>query len=317
MKPKTVDKDATLRIQKVGGGTVELRGVFAGTVADELQERFLVNLDQPGHHVVGVFGGILKQTDQRSLPLDDPDKEKAAKAAAASIIANLGPAATDIAAISEVLKGATIQDVVYDADTGHYCVICIQMAGKKEKRFDLTFTNGTVTPIEPKKSEKEKPSKDATPGVAEAGTGEPMSEDAYAKLVDLAGCRANPHSYNNAIILCLLDVSNADNAAVEYGRNIDRWRYLAGMGADDVELLRHIQESLGGKKGRDQKVGDFTHRVGGGKKTTGIIFCIELADDKLPSWVPSGDHENIQSNDNNLVAGWRDLMHIPYPKAVK
>lgn len=57
-------------------------------------------------------------------------------------------------------------------------------------------------------------------------------------------------------------------------------------------------------------------KVGGGKKTTGIIFCIELADDKLPDWVKPGDRENIQSNDNNLVAGWRDLMHIPYPKAV-
>lgn len=302
-----IDKDAIVRVQKVGGGTMELRGVFACQVATELADNFVVNLDQPGHHTVGVFGGILQQTDQTSLPLNDPDRDKRAKKVGQQIVANLAPASDDIKAIKTALVKQLVEDVTYDDDTGLYCITIGPGEKKKGKRFNLTFTNGTVAPVEPKKKLVK----------VKTAAGESFPEKEYAMMLDLDRCRQRPHDYNHAIILLCLNVIELDVGKDDFGRNIDRWRWLAANGADDKELLTHIRESFGGSKGRDQVIGGFTHRVVGKKSSTGITFCINRDDSNLPAWVKPGDRENFQSPKNDLVAGIRSLMKIPELKTTE
>ncbi len=235
-QPDHVSETAILRMQMVGGGTLELRGLYACRAAQYINDEHMVSLDRAGFHVVGKFGGVLVQRDQTSLPLNDPDKDKKTKTAAAQIVANLAPADDDINAIKAVLANKIVEGVAYDADTGLYVITIGPGDKKKGKRFELTFTNGTVSPVEPKKKPAKKTDLEPAP------SDQTMTEDDYSTLINLPAIRQRPHDYNSVIILCLLGVDNQDNQTVEYGRNIDRWRWLASVGADDAELLTHIRE---------------------------------------------------------------------------
>lgn len=312
--PDHVSESTVMRIQVVRGGTLELRGLYAARVVKYLREEHMANLEQAGFEVVGKFGGVVIQTDQRALPLDDPDQQKRTKAVKAQIVANLAPADEDIAAIKAALVKNVVEDVTYDQETGLYVITTGPGAGKKGKRFDVRFMNGTVSPVEPKKKpakkDDPKPSGDYA---TKPGTGLAMTDESYAKLVDIAAARKKPHNYFHTILLLILDVSNADDKAVEYGRNIDRWRWAAGVGLDDKDLLTHIAEALGGKNGRAQTVGDFTHHLSGAKKKPGIVFCSELADKKLPKWCSIDDRELFHGPNGDLLKIVRDVLHIPQP----
>ena len=273
------------------------------------------NLDQTGFHIVGKFGGELIQTDQTSLPLNDPGKEEKRKAAAQQIVANLAPAADDIAAIKDVLAKKVVENVEYDEATGLYVITTGPGEGKKGKRHQVKFTNGTVSPVVPPKKAPKKddaPEPKATTDYAtEPGTGLAMTDESYAKLVGLAAARKKPHNYFHTIALLMLDVDATNND--DFGNNIDRWKWGAGVGMDDKHLLTHIGESLGGKAGRSQKVGDFTHHLYGAKKKPGIVFCSDLADDKLPKWCEIDDRELFHGPNGDLLKIVRDVLHIPQP----
>ena len=296
-KPVTVDKNAVMRLQKIGGGTAELRGVFACQIEAEIFDRFVINMDSPGHHTVGVFGGILKQTEQTSLPLNDPDKDKKTKSTTTQIIANMAPASDDIKAIKTVLAKKIVEDVAYDDDTGLYVITIGPGDKKKGKRFRLTFTNGTVSPVEPKKkTEKPKPTDQATPG-----NGEAYSEKDYVKLINID---KSANIYTNVIALLILG---------EESKNIDRWRWAAGVGLDDEGMIRHIAESFGGTKGRIQKIGDHNHQLYGKTKKPGICFCLELGEDELPAWMNDVERELLHGDDGKLIRVVREVMKVPQP----
>lgn len=311
-QPDHVSDTAILRMQMVGGGTLELRGLYACRVSQYINDEHMVSLDRAGFHVVGKFGGILVQSDQTSLPLNDPDKDKKTKVAQAQIVANLAPAADDLAVIKAVLAKKVVEDVTYDQDTGLYVITVGPGEKKKGKRHQVKFTNGTVSPVEPKK----KAAKTEAAKPAEPGDGATYSEDDYVNLIGLAEARKNLDNYRNVIMHLVLDVSNADNRATEYGRNIDRWRWAAGIGLSGTELVTHIAESFGGKAGRAQTVGDCVHMLDGTKKRPGILFCHDLADDKLPKWLPVDDRELFHDKEWDLIRIVREVMKVGQPQSL-
>jgi len=327
MSKPTYSKDDVVRVQKVLGGVVELRGKLAGDVEQMIAEETLINLSKPGYHVHGVVSGgfVPVPSEQRTLPLDDPGKQLKIDVGMQTVLANVAPSPADLDAFRKILDGKTIELVSFDDETGMWCLFIGPGVGQKGERRRLEFVTAQVKPMkpEPGKAKKEKAG-DSKLSKADkleyADTAQ--SEDDYLVKIGMADVIKKPGNYNNTIIACLMnyDESIADSpdvSLVDRCMSIDRWLTMHRTGCDDKQLLIHISEVFGGKKGRFLTFGDWTHQLIGDKKSPAIIFCHDLADGDLPAWVQKGDRENVlasgQKTGDGLIAV-RELLLIPGPR---
>lgn len=301
------DADERLRMQLIGGGSIELRGKLAGDAVAFVAENTLVNLHRPGHHVQGVFGIEIESTPQTSLPLDGEQRERSKTTSLATILANIAPAPSDLTLIRQAVQTQTILGVSYDDDLAMYQVD-LGKAGDKPK-FRLEFVSGRIVPVKPEL--KKQPTGPTDVKVCQA-----IPE--YIDAIHLQMVREKPGHYNNTLILLLLEMGGDDlDRADFYGRHIDRWFHLHQNGCDNKELRTHLAEVFGGTKGRFQRIGDLTHQLIGKKGAPAIILCHNLADVDLPKWVKPADRElsfkSAKTPTGNPFIAVRELLLIPEP----
>lgn len=211
MSKPEYDHDDLVRVQKVGGASIELHGKFAGDVIDSIKNMSLIDLGKAvGHYVLRVTGGRIQPKEQTTLNLK-VDKSKQ-PVAPQQLVADIAPSKQVMDEFKKLLAGMIIMDAGYDQASGLY-TLTVSNGKKKAKEWQLKFVNCTATEILPQKKKTIKPGRTIiVPG---------------EKDVSLEAC--------------LYD------ALMQGGRQHDLWSYLVDNGADNEHLLTHVMNIFGKK----------------------------------------------------------------------
>lgn len=211
-KPKYNPKEV-VRVQRLHGGTIELRGKFAGDVVDTIEDACLVDLRQPGHHVLKVTGGEVQEVVQRQLQLEP---KKTATKVAEQLIADIAPPEHEQELFSKMLTGKFVKAASYDADTGKYRLFLEPLKGKgRSYRVDMVTCH--ITEVLP--GDDKKPTKTSDVGVD--------------VVRSLHWCLRQ--TLNNMEGTFTSD-ENGCRVKMSTDRNIDRWHALIKKGATNQEI---------------------------------------------------------------------------------
>lgn len=206
--------DDVVRVQKVGGSSMELHGKFAGDVLAEIKEMSSVDLSRAGtgHYVLQVTGGIVKPKDENQSELNLKVDKSRIPPDPINYNYNLAPSPEQQKEFNLLLEGQIIEGAKYNEVTGLYdLILCANPKAKKPSRWKMSFVNATMTEIMPEKKKKK--------------------TDATA-----------PGDADNDINACLYD------ALMQGGRQEDRWKYLHESGADNEHITTHLIEMFGKAK---------------------------------------------------------------------